>query len=1718
MLRSLTSSRGSGGPTHRHKVLDIDCANPHSLGTLARALNLVFGVLALAARGLGQQQPPDTLPGFRVNNIYENGAVDHLSLYSGDPSIVIPLGPEYPLGPGSTWQLKAYYSSNLWTMFEEPLICPGYPSTPIRRGHVRGYPALGIGWTLELGYMHASQCGGPTCVYTYVSPDGGRHGASNANGGITSDGTQLRMACSPAGGYTSCTVESPDGTMQTFAHQYRAPMPVSGVSPDFSDDPTASTVNRLGLSSVTDRFGTTLLTVTYASDIPSSLDAWRVTAINLNGNPARAVTYTWGNEKIGAGDQDPTWQVVRQIKFPSGAGVGRSLLALFDYDQNDPFIRRNGYDNSWLFPAQCDPSSTAVQVPFLQGLRLADEASPSVTLAGYGHQYFLPPVSELDNRAGVLTRLTLPTGGTIEYSYSTSSANDNVGLPVDLESSGGGAPQAPGGESCDITFMSFWNANPVVVSRTIKTSLADPGSVTNYARDQYRPPYVCLPSEPDANRVTRRVIVTEPTGNGTSRRATKYLFHVGLGSSDVSGIELERRYYVDTNTGGNPVRTVVNCFEADSVVDGSGTHCGYLEPGGANLQQYHMGNNVRRSREVIWYGPNPTGGGSCSLGSSPPCVQTAHSAYSTNAKEYGTTTLSSSVSATARTISTNWTRTSQSLDWLLKLYDGRTTTEGSGVVDQGFEFDAEGFLKGSFTYDSARQRAAFNCRYTDGVGNVVQEFSENASSASRPPSNACFVLYPSMPTVVGTNSNAFGKLYGPYSTGLMTSAKWMNGAAPADWFSFDVGRETATGLVTFSRDTAQVKTDYTYDALGRLTQIAPPVPEIPTVISYDSTTQTTVSRSGGAGLTTWEQYLYDGLGRLLREIRKLPTGSVNSYAVRARAYDGGGREYYVSEWGGCASVANCADPATLPAGTVSSNFDPFGRPEQITKADNSIVGITYTDGSVLFSDTRKTVTIPGVNCLPGSCQSPSNDSVTDYKYDLFGRLVEVVEPGGDQTKYTYDVNDNLATVKHTGWPSFDRSFGYDSFGFLRSESTPEKGLVTYDEYGGLGNLLKESHGASSLTKRYCYDFAGRVSELRTNAGATAPTCAGAGTLYLANTYNNITSGGSLGKLTSRVATTHVTGGPYTVTDTFTYAGAGGRLSQRGTAIAGGSNLSTTQKWTYNLLGLVSDHHHARETPPTPTTKPFVVSVGYDNGMPIAAYANGIPVVRSISYHPSGSLASYVAGSLAQAQRVKTSITQASAGIPRPAEIRMTNEASQAQVFTTGSYSYDGAGNIMSMGSDTFTYDLRSRLCKATLAGAGSQWYQYDRFGNLVTKLFTSTSCAGSTPWANNRTPTATHDLRGNVTSLSGAAYTYDGLDQMVKYVGGGLTFTHMYDGSGERVAKISAGAWSHSSRDDANRVAAEFGSTAPTRDNVFLGNLLVASYASVASGGPNWTFYGSDHLGTPRLVTDLLGIGAGADAGGRRYWPYGEPQGFEATNPGIFQRLRFALMERDTEANYYHDHARSHDFILGRFLSPDQLQGKVRDPQTWNRYTYALNNPLKYVDPNGQAAFLWEALDFYSYNESRNAWSRALQHFRDNPTLTTGATATAKFIENAYDSAALLVPALPGVFGIAGKATRLLPGQSWGRLDTLPDHFARHGADFGAATADAYARQASDFLQTAQAEKLPTKIDSHGTIRVYDPETNTFAAYNADGTTKTFFKPPEGREYWEAQPGVLVRR
>jgi hypothetical protein len=109
-----------------------------------------------------------------------------------------------------------------------------------------------------------------------------------------------------------------------------------------------------------------------------------------------------------------------------------------------------------------------------------------------------------------------------------------------------------------------------------------------------------------------------------------------------------------------------------------------------------------------------------------------------------------------------------------------------------------------------------------------------------------------------------------------------------------------------------------------------------------------------------------------------------------------------------------------------------------------------------------------------------------------------------------------------------------------------------------------------------------------------------------------------------------------------------------------------------------------------------------------------------------------------------------------------------------------------------------------------------------------------------------------------------------------------------------------------------------------------------------------------------------------------------------------------------------------------------------------------------------------------------------------------------------VVAPAPEVGGTAGEAARA-GDETWGNKSTLRDHFERHGADFGAQNPQEYAEKAHALY--VNRGNYQVKIDAEGTIRIYDPVTNAFGSYNADGTTKTFFKPSAGQSYFNRQPG-----
>ncbi len=102
-----------------------------------------------------------------------------------------------------------------------------------------------------------------------------------------------------------------------------------------------------------------------------------------------------------------------------------------------------------------------------------------------------------------------------------------------------------------------------------------------------------------------------------------------------------------------------------------------------------------------------------------------------------------------------------------------------------------------------------------------------------------------------------------------------------------------------------------------------------------------------------------------------------------------------------------------------------------------------------------------------------------------------------------------------------------------------------------------------------------------------------------------------------------------------------------------------------------------------------------------------------------------------------------------------------------------------------------------------------------------------------------------------------------------------------------------------------------------------------------------DHLGS----TSVTANASGTRTGELWYKPWGEYRGTPfGTTPTTY---RYTGQREDASIGLYYYGARYYDPALGRFYAADTLVPGAGNPQALNRYSYTLNNPLKYNDPTG---------------------------------------------------------------------------------------------------------------------------------------------------------------------------
>ena len=229
-----------------------------------------------------------------------------------------------------------------------------------------------------------------------------------------------------------------------------------------------------------------------------------------------------------------------------------------------------------------------------------------------------------------------------------------------------------------------------------------------------------------------------------------------------------------------------------------------------------------------------------------------------------------------------------------------------------------------------------------------------------------------------------------------------------------------------------------------------------------------------------------------------------------------------------------------------------------------------------------------------------------------------------------------------------------------------------------------------------------------------------------------------------------------------------------------------------------------------------------------------------------------------------------------------------------SYSYDTFGNMLQAGNFNFVQAY-------TTANQLSGW-SYDASGNLLN---------------NGLGESFTYDAEGRISAVSGGiSYAYDAEGNRVAKTGGAAT-DYVYFG-GKQLARFAGGQWT---------------------DMIYGPGGLLAEVPGTQTGAPVYRM--ADHLGT--AVGTLSSTGTVLSL--TDYAPFGQIFAGGSTDP-----YKFTGKERDTESGNDYFGARYYASSMGRFMSPDPSGLTYADPinpQSFNLYSYALNNPLKNTDPTG---------------------------------------------------------------------------------------------------------------------------------------------------------------------------
>ena len=510
-------------------------------------------------------------------------------------------------------------------------------------------------------------------------------------------------------------------------------------------------------------------------------------------------------------------------------------------------------------------------------------------------------------------------------------------------------------------------------------------------------------------------------------------------------------------------------------------------------------------------------------------------------------------------------------------------------------------------------------------------------------------------------------------------------------------------------------------------------------------------------------------------------------------------------------------------------------------------------------------------------------------YDAWGNVKTSTDPVSS-VSYVYS---SVGKPKQAASAGATFSMTYDSQGRQTTLTDPDAGTETY-EYDVLGRIIKQTDAKGKVTEND-YDAFGKI---------LSTTIDGIATTYDYDSYHRLEK-----------ETREGTSVSYTYDDY-------NRVKTESRTIDASNTLGFT--YNYNAQGLLQS-----------TVYPGNVTVGY-------------------AYDGYGNLASVTAGNTKVWEFASNNglrYTATLGGTLTSVEERNSQGLLTSQRMLKGStllhnmgYTFNGStGNLTSRSgmlsqTETFGYDNVDRLTSVQHGSTTAMTLTYGANGNITSKTGIGTYSYGTKPHAvtgvtnsgsliDSNTQNITYTAFDKAASISQGNYQLDityGTDlQRWKSVlknNGTVTRTTLYAGDYEKVTENGV-----------------------TKQYYYLhgGNGLAALYVKQSNASDKVYYPCTDHLGSIMKLVDANGI----ESFKATYDAWGQQT--VTTNTLNFYR-GYTGHEHLSQFALINMNGRMYDPLLGRFLSPDPFVQLPDFSQNFNRYSYCLNNPLVYVDPDGE--------------------------------------------------------------------------------------------------------------------------------------------------------------------------